>query len=499
MKHITKVCKNMVLVFTLCSATVPPEKDPIDPKTVTPQEFDEIIYNTTRTFAHVMQLVKDKHFKMPDVQVSMNKAIDAFLGDLDPHSGFMDQKTYKLMLESTSGEFYGTGSMIDNTRKTKDKFLLIIDTIPGGPADTAGILPMDKIVEIDGKPLENMTTEEATSLLKGQRHTTVHIKIMRGNSQELLPFDIVRDVVKEQSSVSFFVKNQNICYVSLSIFSDNAAKQLKEILQNAAQKKYKAIILDLRNNSGGLLHAAVDICSFFVKKGSLVVTTKDKNGKIIEEYRTKNPPIAPKGTPIFVLINNYTASAAEILAGCLKIHSEQQKDQSLVFLVGGKTFGKGSVQELIPLDNNCAVKLTTSLYYLPNDVTIQATGIVPDFSIVRTSPPTEQVVWFTKFYGHEDAFENHIRTEASKTIARTNKAQEEEKEKEKKNLAKTSINRAKQLFETDNQIRETIGLINTFAAAHASSPEKVNTREKAIEFMKHNHITNDKLELEEIK
>ncbi len=244
------------------------------------------------------------------------------------------------MLEMTSGEFCGVGIVIDNMRKKKDIHLTLIDNIPEGPADKAGILPMDKIVEVNGQILEGEATEKVISQIKGERNSTVNVKIMRENNPDLLSFDLVRDVVKEQHSLSFHIKSHDISYLSLSMFTDSAAKQIAELLKKSHQHNYKGLILDLRNNSGGLLTSAIDIAGLFLKKGSLVATTKDKNDKETDRYLTKRTPIAQRHLPIFILINNYTASAGEILAGALKIHSDSSNDY-LVFLVGTKTFGKG--------------------------------------------------------------------------------------------------------------------------------------------------------------
>jgi carboxyl-terminal processing protease len=471
----------------------------------TEKEFDEIIYNWTRTFAHVLQLAKEKHFKVRDLEKGMINAIDAFLTSLDPHSSFLDPKTYKMMMQTTSGEFFGIGIVIDNTRKPKDKFLIVIDTIPDGPSDQAGLMPMDKIIEINGKSLEGMSTEEATSTLKGERNTTVNIKVMRENHQDLISFDITRDVIKEQNSLSFFIKDHNIYYLSLSTFSDNAVKQMRNLLEKARKHKYRGIVLDLRNNSGGLLTAAIDIASLFLEKGSLVVVTKDKAGNEIDRYSTNKDPIADNATPIFILTNNYTASAAEILAGALKIHSEKYaqdsktKEQKLpIFLVGTKTFGKGSVQEVIPVNNNSALKMTTSLYYLPNNTTIQGISIHPDFVIEKTFPPTEQMLWFTKNYGREAAFDNYIK--ATENDAQTKKDAEEQKKKDgKKNKNKRWNERAKEMLQSDNQLRETVSLINLLHTAKTLCPKNVNNRDKAVAFLKQNHITNDTMEIEEIK
>lgn len=475
----------------------------VEKKITEAKDFDNVAYNWTRTFAHVVQYAKEKHYDTSHLEDAMTKAIDAFLNTLDPHSNFLDPKTYKSMIESTNGEFFGVGIIIDNTRKPKDKYLTIVDTIPEGPSDKAGIKPLDKILEIDGKPLEGMTTEEATSLLKGERYTTVHIKLLREKSPDLMTFSVKRDVVKEQNSLSFYIKDQNIAYLSLSIFSHNAVQQIEKLLTKANNNKYKALILDLRNNSGGLLTAAIDIAGLFLPPQSLIVTTKEKNNIITGTYKTKRQPIAKGTVPIFILINNYTASAAEILAGCLQIHSkeaaENQKNSTItvgkksndlmVFLIGTKTFGKGSVQEVIPVENNSAIKITTSLYYLPNDTTIQGLGIDPDFFIEKSSPPNEQTQWFTKYYGREQALNNSIKVHKGDT----KKASSETKKEESR-----WIDRAKKMIQTDNQVREAISMANMIATCKEQSPNHVCSRSDALAFLKKNHITNDVLDIQEI-
>ena len=320
---------------------------------------------------------------------------------------------------------------------------------------------------------------------------------MRENSPDLLSFDIVRDVVKEQHSLSFHIKSHNISYISLSMFTDSATKQIETLLKKSLAQQHKGLILDLRNNSGGLLTAAIDIAGLFLKKGSLVTLTKDKDGKEIERYSTKRNPIAKNTLPIFILINNYTASAGEILAGCLKINSETTNDY-LVFLVGTKTFGKGSVQEVIPISNDCALKITTCLYFLPDNTTIQGTGIEPDFLIERTTPPTEQVQWFTNNYGREATLDNYIKV--------TKQGMPLPKEKKEKNIDPTTkkegsrrFDRAKEMLQNDNQLRDCISLISMLNTAQTYTPKLVTTRADALAYLKQNHISNDKLEIEEVK
>lgn len=488
--------KKYIITFLL---SLPIITNGTDKKEEKDQNFTECVYNWSRTFAEVFKLADEKHYKINNAEQCMIKSIDSFLCAIDPHSNLLDPKTYKAILESTSGEFYGIGVVIDNTRNSKDKQLTIIDTIPDGPADKAGCKPMDKIVEIEGKALEGMSTDEATSMLKGERNSKVHIKVIRENAPEILSFDITRDVVKEQNSLCFYIEDQDIYYLSLTMFAEGSARQLEQLLHKAQEKKFKALILDLRNNSGGLLNAAVDIAGLFLEKGSLVVTTKDKHAKVTEEYRTTRNPIAVQ-IPIFILINNYSASAAEILAGALKIHADNtavgkkaaknsKSHNPLVFLVGTKTFGKGSVQEVIPISNNCAIKLTTALYFLPNDTSIQAEGISPDFEIERCLPPSEQQQWIAKFYGREQALANHIKLHDKK----------EEDKKEDKDKLKNWTERAKHMLSQDNQFKEAITLANLLTTMQKECSRDLSTRQSAINFINSIFVSNKKLNFVEVK
>jgi len=491
-----------LLVISCCALFAEPQKEEAP--------FDEQVFTWARTIAEVMHQMHQKHYKVTNFDQCVIKGLDAILNTADPHSNILDPKTYKMMLEATSGEFFGIGIVIDNTRSSKDKFLVVVDTIADGPADKAGVKQFDKIVEIDGTSLEGITTDEATAKLKGERNTKVTIKVLREGHSELLSFDITRDVIKEQHSLCFYIEDQHIYYLSLSMFSDTSASQLEKLLQKAKRTSCKGLILDLRNNSGGLLNSAVDIAGLFLQKGSTVVITKDKSGEVTDSYKTNREPIA-HDIPIFILINNFTASAAEILAGALKIHADQsssKKSNHMVFLVGTKTFGKGSVQEVIPLqsavatdaklptNHNCAIKITTSLYFLPNDTTVQGEGITPDFDIERRTPPTDSQLWFTKNYGRESALPNYIK---AKPEDEKEKKKKEEEEKNKKKERKTWSERAQHMLETDNQLREAINLINLLDMAHHTCIAQVKTRQDALNFMQNIVVTGKQLKLVEIK
>jgi len=516
--------KSIVSVFLsiifLCNASYsfdkifqkPPQPKPTPDKTNSAKKtFDDIVFDWSGTFAEVLRITGEKHYKISNAQNCMIKAINSFLNNLDPHSSFLDPKTYKSILETTSGKFFGIGIVIDNTRSAKDKFLTVINTIPEGPSEKSGVKAHDKIIEIEGKKLEGMTTEEATAKLRGPRNTKVRIKVLRENKKSPLSFEITRDEIKAQTSFSFYIKEYDIYYVSLATFSQTAVNQIKSILEKSVKEQHKGLIIDLRNNSGGLLKSVVAIAGLFLEKGSLVVTTKDKNNKKIAEYKTTQDPVANINIPIFILTNNYTASASEILAGCLKIHSEKLSKQAqgkpqnklMAFIVGTKTFGKGSVQEIIPIGNS-AIKLTTSLYFLPDDTTIQGQGITPDFEIAKLFPPPEKVTWFLQHYGREEALKHSIKPDSDKKNNTNSSAaklstQNSQQKSKKDKTPKTWAERIKSILEKDNQFKDTIKLINLFDLAKKTLPHKVVSRETAVAFLKEASALNGKINMQEVK
>lgn len=456
--------------------------------------YDKTMFEWTKTWAEVMHLVKEKHYQISHPDKAMIKAIDMFLNTLDPHSNFLDPETYKSMIESTTGEFHGVGIMINNMRKTKDKFLTIVETISNGPAEKVGIKQYDKIVEINGKPLEGMTTEQATSLLKGPKNSTVLLKIIREGTNDMLSFTVTRDVIKEQQSLCFYIKNKDVYYLSLSMFAENSATQLEQLLKKTHEKKCKGLILDLRNNSGGLLNSAIDIAGLFLDEGSIVVETRNMHNEKTEIYKTSRKPISNRNIPLVILINNYTASAAEILAGCLKIHAEKNVGKSplLIFIVGTTTFGKGSVQEVIPVGHNSAIKLTTRLYFLPYNTVVQGVGIKPDISIERYLPPSEQVLWLAETYGHENMLENFIKIEPTK--------QKKDLQKNKNIPSeKKWDSKLKQMLAQDNQLKEAINILLLVSNAQQYLPDLIINRINGLAYLHGNYITQDEIDIVEVK
>jgi len=497
----------LLTIIFLCNSTqAMVTKKPSKPETNSVKTFDDIVFDWSGTFAEVLRIAGEKHYKISDAQDGMIKSINSFLNNLDPHSSFLDPKTYKAILETTSGKFFGIGIVIDNTRSAKDKFLTVINTIPNGPSEQAGIKAYDKIIEVEGKKLEGMTTEEITAKLRGPKNTKVRLKVLRENKKSPISLEITRDEIKAQTSFSFYIKEYDIYYVSLATFSQAAVNQIRSILEKSVTDPHKGLIIDLRNNSGGLLKAVIEIAGLFLKKGSLVVTTKNKNNQKTAEFKTTQDPVANINIPIFILVNNYTASASEILAGCLKIHSEKQSKKAnstdgnklMAFIAGTKTFGKGSVQEVIPIGNS-AIKLTTSLYFLPDNTTIQGKGIVPDFEIPKLFPPPEKVTWFLQHYGRENALKRSIKPGSDKKNDEKSPSAENKEKDKKDKLPKTWAERIKSILEKDNQFKDTIKLVNLFDLAKKTVPEKVSNRDAAVAFLKETSALNGKISMEEVK
>ena len=458
-------------------------------------DFETCAYRGCKTIAESFHLIQHKYFEKVNPEKAIVNSLDTLFQTLDPHSKFMDQKQFKEILESTQGEFCGIGIIVDNTKKDKDEFLKIVDTIPAGPSDKAGLRPGDTIVQINDDTVKDMSVEEIIAKLKGKRNTTVNLRVQRTGNRELLSFTITRDIVKEQNALCYHFKDHNMYYLALNMFTEKSCKQLEALIKKCISTKSKGLILDLRNNSGGLLTSVVDICGLFIEKNSVVVVTKDREKNAINTFSTtRNEPISVNGLPIFILTNNFTASAAEILAGVLRSYSDDYSKQAankqklLVFIAGSTTYGKGSVQEVIPVSNDCAVKLTTALYYLPHDISIQGVGIKPDFPIEQRFAPTADMEWFTNFFGYEHNLKNSIKHE------RTPQSKKEEPKKEK-----TWQEKKQDLIGSDYVILSTMRLIEMLDMGKKAYPNKLQSRAECITFLNRTYNVQDSITMEEIK
>ncbi|MBD3273473.1 PDZ domain-containing protein [Candidatus Dependentiae bacterium] len=456
------------------------------------------IYPWLGTFAEVISLIEKKAFREVDFSNFVQEALKAAVPHVDAHSAFFSKKSYQETMESTSGKFSGIGVSIIS-KAPEDDTLLIVDVIQSGPAYKAGLKGGDKIIEVDGEKLRGLSTDEVINKLKGKNGTIVQLKIIR--EKKPLEFKIKREIIKDPTSFCYHFPDQNIYYISLKIFNQPAAKQVSELLKKANKGKAKGLIIDLRRNPGGILNSAIDMAELFLPKKSLVVTTKNKFGEITSQYYTRRKATLSSNIPIFILVDNFSASASEILAGCLQYYSKKlidpktKKSKLMVFLVGTSTFGKGSVQEVIPISNGCALKLTVDLYYLPNDVSIQAKGIDPDFLVKPKMIPSEEMQWVQDLYGKEQSLKHHISEEEVKTGIK----EETKKEKEEETKEKTWEEKQKEAINKDTQIKASLNLINLLDFARKCNPNIVNTRAKALNFLKRNFITDEAINIEKVK
>ena len=332
-----------------------------------------------RTFAEVMDRIKAAYVEPVDDKTLLENAIKGMLSNLDPHSAYLEPEAYAELQESTSGEFGGLGVEVG----IEDGFIKIISPIDDTPASQAGIQPGDLIIKIDGQPTKGLSMTEAVDKMRGKAGSKILLTLVREGGQ---PFDVelIRAVIKVKSVKSQLLED-HYGYLRISQFQVNSGEEVGKALaalkkQNDG-KKLRGIVLDLRNNPGGVLQAAVEVTDHFLKKG-LIVYTK---GRIANsELRfSADPSDASEGVPLVVLINGGSASASEIVAGALQDHKRG-------VLMGTDSFGKGSVQTVLPLNNDRALKITTALYFTPNGRSIQAQGIVPDIEVSRAKVTREQ-------------------------------------------------------------------------------------------------------------
>ncbi len=284
----------------------------------------------------------------------IDKAIDGMLSILDPHTAYFDEKEFEELRIHTEGKFGGLGIQI----AIREKVLTVMTPIAGTPAARAGIQPGDQIVEIDGKPTKGIKLDEAVGKLRGEPQTQVKITIVRKSEGKPLPYTLTREVIKIKSVPFAGVISGSIGYVRLNQFSEETSSEVEKALKSLLAKNVKGIVLDLRANPGGLLPQAIEVSAKFLPRGSLVVSTRGRMPGQNREF-SSSAPVIPGSLPIVVLVNGGSASASEIVAGAI-----QDWDRGVV--LGDTTFGKGSVQTILPLDSSHTIKMTTAFYYTPS-------------------------------------------------------------------------------------------------------------------------------------
>ena len=331
------------------------------------QNVDEL-YEKIDLFSEVLEKIENEYVEEIDQSDVMDAAINGVLQSLDPYSGYMNPEIFKESQEETSGEFGGLGIEVS----MEAGVVKVITPIDDTPASRAGVKAGDYIVQIDGEQVQGKTLMEAVNLMRGPVGSPIEITIRRKGLRKAKIIKIIREIIEVRSVVSKQVNNK-VGYLRLRAFNENSSKQLrKEISEIEKNKKLIGYILDLRNNPGGLLSQAIKISDFFLHDGEIVSTKGRKSRENKKYFAKKGDKI--NGKPLIVLINNGSASASEIVAGALQ-------DQKRAILLGETTFGKGSVQSIIPLKNRGAIRLTVSKYYLPSGKSISEVGVVPDIRI----------------------------------------------------------------------------------------------------------------------
>ncbi|MDH5184928.1 MAG: S41 family peptidase [Gammaproteobacteria bacterium] len=321
-----------------------------------------------RTFTEVFDRIKKNYVEEVDDKTLIENAIRGMLSGLDPHSTYMDESTYKDLREGTKGEFGGLGIQVG----MEDGFVKVISPIDDTPAYHAGVKSGDLIIRLDSQPVKGLSLSQAVKLMKGKPGTSILLTIVREGAEKPLKIKVVRDVIKTKS-VRSKLYNDHYGYIRITTFQINTAsdllKELKKLRKAATGGKLDGLVLDLRNNPGGVLRGAVNVSDAFLREG-LIVYTQGRVDDAEMSYKA-SPDDQINDAPIVVLVNGGSASASEIVAGALQDHKR-------AIIMGTPTFGKGSVQSILQLDRTTALKLTTARYFTPAGRSIQAEGIVPD-------------------------------------------------------------------------------------------------------------------------
>ena len=356
-------------------------------------------YKQLNLFGDVFERVRADYVEKPDDGKLVEYAINGMLSSLDPHSSYMDGKSYRDMQVQTRGEFGGLGIEVT----MEDGLIKVVAPIDDTPAAKAGILANDIITHLDDDAVQGLTLNQAVEKMRGAPNTKIRLKVMRKGKDTPLEITLVRDIIRVRS-VRTRVEGDDVAYIRLTQFNEQTTEGLKRAINEVTTQiqgdKLKGYVIDMRNNPGGLLEEAISVSDAFLDKGEIVST----RGRNVEETQRRNakPGDLAKTKPIIVLINGGSASASEIVAGALQDHKRAT-------VIGTRSFGKGSVQTIIPLGSgNGALRLTTARYFTPSGRSIQAKGISPDIEVLQDVP--EDVKSRTDSKG-EASLRGHLKAE----------------------------------------------------------------------------------------
>ena len=332
---------------------------------------DEDIYDKIDLFGEVLDKINKEYVEEINQGDAMDAAINGVLQSLDPYSAYMSPENFKEMETETSGKFGGLGIEVG----MEFGVVKVITPMDDSPASRAGVKAGDYIIKINEIQVQGKTLTEAVELMRGPIGSKLEITVRRRDVKKALVFEITREII-EVKSVKSKIIDDSVGYIRLTAFNENSSKQIKKKIKEFKKNKIKKYVLDLRNNPGGLLSQAVKISDFFLDDGE-IVSTKSRKSLENRKYFAREGDII-NGETLIVLINYGSASASEIVAGALKDHKR-------AIVIGENSYGKGSVQSIIPLKNKGAIRLTISKYYLPSGKSISGTGITPDIEVIESS------------------------------------------------------------------------------------------------------------------
>jgi carboxyl-terminal processing protease len=407
------------------------------------QKEREETYKQLELFANVLSILQDNYVEPIDTKEIIEGAINGLLLSLDPHSSYLKPESFQDLKDETQGNFTGIGIEIT----MRDNILTVISPIEGTPADLAGIMAKDMIVKIDGELTKDMTPMDAIKKLRGPKGTKVTISVHRDDWKELKDFTMIRDTIPILSVKSFFLE-PGLAYTRITNFQSQTTADYKKSLRDLeSAHAIKGLILDLRNNPGGLLNQAVSIADIFIDEG-LIVYTKGRTEEQNMTFKAHESG-GEKKYPMVVLVNEGSASAAEIVAGALQDHKR-------AIIVGTQTFGKGSVQTIVPLPDGAGLRLTTARYYTPSGRSIQAKGITPDVEVAFTPyNPKDEEKSSDSDITREVDLKHHFKYKESpqkKTAPKPEKQPAEESKLQKD---------AKERLAKDNQLRSALNILKS--------------------------------------
>lgn len=354
---------------------------------------EKIPIEQLKAFSEVYMKIKKDYVEKVDDEKLFDDAIKGMLEGLDPHSTYLNEKDFEDLQIGTRGEFGGLGIEVT----MEDGYVKVVSPIDDTPAYRAGVKAGDLIIMLDDKPVKGLTLSECVDIMRGKVGTSLELTIAREGENKPLKIKIIRDTIKVKS-VKHDILDSNYGYLRITSFQSKTGSSLKNVLLKIKKKNnLKGIILDLRNNPGGVLGAAVEVSDTFLDQKKMIVTTSGRMSDAINEFKSSSNDFA-KDIPIVVLINGGSASASEIVAGALQDHRR-------AIIMGTQSFGKGSVQTILPLTRKTALKITTARYFTPNGRSIQAKGITPDIIVKEMKFEKKDEVEFLKesdLTGHLD-------------------------------------------------------------------------------------------------